>query len=502
MTPENKKTRQEIYAENASRKLAAKQEEERKRKRSNARYTIIGTIVVVLIVLVLILNSNLPYRATALTVDGEKYSVTDVNYFYYGQYYEFRNQNASYINYLIDVNTPLNKQQYDDETTWADYFKDQAVDAIEQMQMLCAAAEADGVTLSDENKAAIDESIETLKGYAKTNGMSLKQYLIAAYGRGTTEKSIRSIMEKTYLAAQYSQTALDSFTYTPEQLTAYYSDHADEFDTILYAYYRCDGSIDTEDMSEEAAAAAKQAAVAEAQDLADEIILAAGSTEQTFTDAVDTLANDTIISTSSQGNNLSAVYGDWLLDRARTAGNTTVIDTDDGAYVVMFLGRDNNDYEMKSVRHILITVEANDDGIYTDEALAAAKQKAEDVLAEWKAGEATEDSFAELANQYSEDPGSNASGGLYTNVVKHQMVEPFENFCFNEDHTYGDTAIVYAESAQYHGFHVMYYVGDAGNYADSLAKNAMLSADYSAWEESKMGEPTVVRGGAMRRVGN
>ena len=48
----------------------------------------------------------------------------------------------------------------------------------------------------------------------------------------------------------------------------------------------------------------------------------------------------------------------------------------------------------------------------------------------------------------------------------------------------------------------MYYVGDAGNYADSLAQNAMLSADYSAWEDSRMGEPAIVRGGAMRRVGN
>ena len=502
MTPENKKTRQEIYAENANRKLAAKQEEERKRKHSNARYTVVGTIVVVLIVLVLILNSNLPYRATALTVDGEKYSVTDVNYFYYGQYYEFRNQNASYINYLIDVNTPLNKQQYDDETTWADYFKDQAVDAITQMQALCAAADAEGVTLSDENKAAIDEAIDTLKGYAKTNNMSLKQYLVAAYGRGTTEKSIRSIMEKTYLAAQYSQAALDSFTYTPEQLTAYYSDHADEFDTILYAYYRCDGSVDTEDMTDEEAAAAKQAAVAEAQNLADEIILAAGSTEQTFSDAVEVLAEDTLISTASQGDNLSAIYKDWLLDHARSAGDVTVIDTDDGAYVVMFLGRDNNNYEMKSVRHILITVQADDNDVYTDEAMAEAKQKAEDILAEWKAGDATEDSFAALANEYSEDPGSNQSGGLYDNVVKHQMVEPFENFCFNENHVNGDTAIVYAESAQYHGYHIMYYIGDAGNYADSLAQNAMLSADYSAWEDSKMGDPTIVRGGAMRRVDN
>ena len=44
----------------------------------------------------------------------------------------------------------------------------------------------------------------------------------------------------------------------------------------------------------------------------------------------------------------------------------------------------------------------------------AAKQKAEDLLAQWKAGDATEDSFAELANENSADSGSNTNGGLYS----------------------------------------------------------------------------------------
>lgn len=43
---------------------------------------------------------------------------------------------------------------------------------------------------------------------------------------------------------------------------------------------------------------------------------------------------------------------------------------------------------------------------------AEAAQKAQDILDEWKAGDATEDSFAALANEYSQDPGSNTTGGL------------------------------------------------------------------------------------------
>ena len=62
---------------------------------------------------------------------------------------------------------------------------------------------------------------------------------------------------------------------------------------------------------------------------------------------------------------------------------------------------------------------------------AEAEQKAQDILDEWKAGAATEDSFAELANEYSEDPGSNTTGGLYEQVYQGQMVTEFNDWCFD-----------------------------------------------------------------------
>ncbi len=43
----------------------------------------------------------------------------------------------------------------------------------------------------------------------------------------------------------------------------------------------------------------------------------------------------------------------------------------------------------------------------------AAKAKAEELLEEWKNGDATEESFAELAGAWLEDGGSSLNGGLY-----------------------------------------------------------------------------------------
>ena len=51
-----------------------------------------------------------------------------------------------------------------------------------------------------------------------------------------------------------------------------------------------------------------------------------------------------------------------------------------------------------------------------EDAKAAAKIKAEQILDDWKNGDATEDSFAELAKTYSDDTGSNTNGGLYEAV--------------------------------------------------------------------------------------
>ena len=74
-----------------------------------------------------------------------------------------------------------------------------------------------------------------------------------------------------------------------------------------------------------------------------------------------------------------------------------------------------------SVRHILFMTQGK-----TDAEKAEIRTKAEGVLAKAQAGE----DFAELAKQYSEDPGSKDNGGLYENFPRGQMVKPFEDASF------------------------------------------------------------------------
>lgn len=114
---------------------------------------------------------------------------------------------------------------------------------------------------------------------------------------------------------------------------------------------------------------------------------------------------------------------------------------------------------MVDVRHILFQPDGgtvNDDGTttYSEEEWAACLEAAEAVHKEWKEGAATEESFAELANAHSADPGSNTNGGLYTQITSEtSFVEPFLTWCMDEDREIGDTDIVKTE----HGYHIMYF---------------------------------------------
>ncbi len=121
------------------------------------------------------------------------------------------------------------------------------------------------------------------------------------------------------------------------------------------------------------------------------------------------------------------------------------------------------DKNVINIRHILIQPAAsyNDDGTSTisDEAWADAEAEAQRIYDEWLAGDATEEAFAELAGEYTQDPGSMTTGGLYEEVFPGQMVTEFNDWCFADGRAVGDHGIVKTS----YGFHIMYFSGE-GDY--------------------------------------
>lgn len=104
-----------------------------------------------------------------------------------------------------------------------------------------------------------------------------------------------------------------------------------------------------------------------------------------------------------------------------------------------------------NIRHILLLPETN-----TEEGWEACVQKADDLLAAWrKSFRVTEDTFAALANQNSQDVGTAIDGGGYYRLRQGQLTEKMDAWCFDPERQPGDTEIFRTSQ----GVHILYFSG-------------------------------------------
>ena len=177
----------------------------------------------------------------------------------------------------------------------------------------------------------------------------------------------------------------------------------------------------------------------------------------------------------------------YFVESSSGTGDDKVIN---GFWVIRYGSSTDNDFAMKNVRHILVKftkLDANGKPVtstsnstntsYTDKEKEYAKTEAEKLLKQWQDGDATEDTFAELANKESDD-GDGTTGGLYENVYPGQMVEAFENWCFAEERKTGDVEIIETE----YGYHIMYFVSNTEQtFRDHMITETIRAEDVEAW---------------------
>ena len=146
------------------------------------------------------------------------------------------------------------------------------------------------------------------------------------------------------------------------------------------------------------------------------------------------------------------------------------------------------DSKFVDVRHILVQVKGGttaEDGTttYSDEDWKTCEDAAQAILDQWLAGDKTEESFAALATEKTEDPGSQATGGLYQKVYEGQMVPEFNDWCFDEARAYSDYGLVKTT----YGYHVMFFVGSEPQWI-SYAESDWMNEQSSKLLESIVSE--------------
>lgn len=519
-----KKARQEFNASGAVDPKAAREAQERaKQRRSNWLYGGIAIVFVLVAAALLVWNSNVIQRGSAaVTVEGETYSAAEVSYFYHVAYNSIaQNQYASY--YGLSTSTPLTQQSLSDmaktllgvsdDMTWDAYFKEAAKKSLIQITMLKKGAAEKGITWNDDMQKELDSTMDTLASYAKSAGKSEGEYLKQLYGSNMTKKIFQGILKDTIIASHYQQDYIDSLQYTDEELQKYYEENKNSFDVANYEMITFNGAAastkdadgNTVQPTEEESAAALQ----KAKDAANAALEQVKGGELLAKAAKDYEPIGTY-SHPEAGTYSGNAATKWVFDESRQEGDTEIVENGTSIYLLVFHSRTRNDYNTVDVRHILFKVDttgldskAEDYQAKLEELKAGKKQEAENALQAWKDGDATEDSFAALANQLSDDTGSNTNGGLYKQVYKGQMVSEFNDWCFDESRKAGDTGIVAndATGGSYIGYHVMYFVGTDDPYWMVQVRNAMTNKAYSEWSANLVKDITATENSGMKYVG-
>ena len=155
-----KKTRQDLSGSGWNDPKTAREAKQRQKEHStNLLYGTIGVVFLVIAIAAVIWKSNIiPKTATAATVNGEKYTAAEVNFYFENYYQNFVNGNYSILSMIgLDTGTSLKDQTISSSAvmfvtdategeTWYDYFADKALEQLAGVQAMNAAAEAEGFT--------------------------------------------------------------------------------------------------------------------------------------------------------------------------------------------------------------------------------------------------------------------------------------------------------------------------------------------------------------------
>ncbi len=481
------------------RKMEARKRQAKLRKRANSRikpqtrkriaWAAVLLAVVLIAAGVLFANSSLAMRTlTAAKIGDVKVSPAEYSYYYLSSYTNYSSMMQSLYggqNTGIDTAVSLKKQYISEGTSYADYFSDEALSSLQRLIAVSEAAKAEGYQLSEEEQADYDSAVATMRQNAEAQDMSLDEYIGKNIVKGMNFALYQKMLEREFLAGSYEQHLKDSYEYSDEDLEAYYQENIDNYAKIDYRLQPFLSEEETETSEGVTLEEAKKKAEDFLSKITDEASFSEAAIQiakEKLSDDSETEAADNSLRTGSTKVTVRSIDGnlaDWAFAEERGAGDFDLIENEDGtgyyvAYIIQPQYRD--EFTTRDVRHILFAVDSD-----SEEDWEKAKSDAEAVYQEWKDGEATEDSFAELAKRDSDDSSAD-NGGLIEGIAPGQTVSAFDAWVFDDARRKGDTEVIETE----YGYHVLYYVGeDDTPYWKSSVRSAMISRDYSAWYEEQ-----------------
>lgn len=515
---EPSKSKAELYREERKARIAkaAKQNAKSIEKRTAAASIAKKVVAIVLAVAIVgfggfkLLETTgvISRAATAVKIGDTKVSAAQFNYYYTMAYNEVVNQTTSYEQYYgsnilgFDTNLPPDEQDSTEKDEdgnalkWSEVIRQRAVTIAQQTVGYYNEAVAAGITLTKDQEAEIQETVENYRTQAAQSNYSLNAFLKMYFGAGFNEKAFTKQLEMEMLAQNFTDDKQSEIndTLTDEVITEEYKANQKKYDYADIRYYSLAFKTLTanEGESEDALKARQAEANKEIVAKANEI-LAKATDENALIEAVKAHNNSetdttkkTIAGTySSFSTSVSEKGADWVFEAGRKAGDKTVIEGDSAAYIIYILKPAYNSNSV-SVRHCLVEFDAKDAENVTDAEKTAAHKSATELL-NGLGDKVTEDAFSAMVKENTADEASAETGGLYENIrISDNYVENFEAWSFDPARKAGDTGIVETE----YGYHIMYFVSDNTEDLDwkNSIKNTKSNEALTAYQEELFAE--------------
>lgn len=522
---ETSKSKAEIYREERKARIAkaAKQNAKSIEKRTTAASVLKKVVAIVLAIAIVggigwkVIDSLgvIDRLATAVKIGDTKISAAQFNYYYSSAYNQIASQASQYesaYGYNVmgfdtsvapDEQNSTQKDEDGNPLSWDKVIVDTAVSNAQYYVACYNEALKAGIELTEDQKAEIDETIESYREEAAENNYSLNAYLKMYFGSGFNEKVFKQQMEMEMLARNFSEDKTSELTnaVTDKEIAEEYNKDKAQYNYADVRYYAFDFTTlkandgETEDALKARQKAANDAVIAEAKAVYEKI-----TNEETFISAVKDYENKdaetpsdkdvtTLSKRATKSSLVSAMSEDaakWAFDNARKAGDKTMITGEKAVYIIMNI---KPSYATNSVdvRHCLIAFDAEDSKNVTEEEKKAAYDTAKKLYDEWLAGTKTSESFGTMATENTGDDASAANGGLMENIrISDGYVDAFEEWCFDPARKAGDNGIIETE----YGYHIMYFVK---NNADDLdwknsIKTTKANAAATAYEKELLAD--------------
>lgn len=444
----NKKDTKEKVITKYDLKVQRREEAKAKAKRDRLAGNIAGIVIVAALFCLVVsfpIRSYLAVNETYAIVNGDKVSRVEFDYNYNISLNNYVNQYGSYMSMLgMDLSGDLSTQMYSDTLTFQDFFTQMAIENIVNNKALREKAEAEGFTY--DTAADYADFEERLKSAASEAGVTEKDFIRSNYGTFATLSRISGFVKDSLYLSAYYDSIMDARTPSNEEAESYYSENADEYDSVDYRLLTIDAELSEAPTEEETTAA-----MAEAKKEAE--------------GALKTVAAEGELNENVTSTYVPYLLRDWLFDSSRKAGDTTVIENTsaNSYYVVAFENRYLDETPTVNIRAIITT------------------EDAQAILAEWQAGEATEESFADLCDNYNDPSLVSATGGLMESVRPGMMSEDMEAWLSDTARKAGDTVALSPEGDGYS--YILYYISESDPWWMVNVKNTLLGTAMEAYME-------------------